>query len=482
MQQLLALELSDAGILVRSSSETPSDDTAESPGFALLESGALVVGSEARDRARLRPRLIHNRFWDRLGTEPLPRPFPTDLSSADLAHAHLEMLWKGLEGRAEAVILAVPGSHTPAQLGLILGIARACAMPVVGMVDAAVAASGQGYPGKHILHVDVHLHRAVVTEIVQDREIIRRRVESSGHVGLSLLHDRWVKAIAGLFVSNTRFDPLHVAETEQRLYGELSDLLARLCDQDSEPIELESAGKVHRVNVPRERVLQAAEADYDGIMQLVRCLTRVGRSSTILVSRRAATLPGLLDRLAQVGDSEVIPLEQGAAAAGALLHADAIRAPGDDEALPFVTRVPVQDRPARSRSVSTRARATSSARRGPPPTHVLHQGRAHPITEVPFALGIAIAAARRGLNLTGKTAGISRSHCSIYRSSGRTVVEDHSTHGSYLNGQRVEGKADLVVGDRLRLGSPGIELLLVLVAQDEPGEDNNDRGDDRGTS
>jgi hypothetical protein len=46
----------------------------------------------------------------------------------------------------------------------------------------------------------------------------------------------------------------------------------------------------------------------------------------------------------------------------------------------------------------------------------------------------------------------------------------------------VEGKADLVVGDRLRLGSPGIELLLVLVAQDEPGEDNNDRGDDRGTS
>jgi pSer/pThr/pTyr-binding forkhead associated (FHA) protein len=101
---------------------------------------------------------------------------------------------------------------------------------------------------------------------------------------------------------------------------------------------------------------------------------------------------------------------------------------------------------------------------------------------VPFALGIAIAAARRGLNLTGKTAGISRSHCSIYRSSGRTVVEDHSTHGSYLNGQRVEGKADLVVGDRLRLGSPGIELLLVLVAQDEPGEDNNDRGDDRGTS
>ena len=74
MQELLALELSDAGILVRGSSETPPAAAAASPGFALLESGTLVVGTEARDRARLRPRLIHNRFWDRLGTEPLPRP------------------------------------------------------------------------------------------------------------------------------------------------------------------------------------------------------------------------------------------------------------------------------------------------------------------------------------------------------------------------------------------------------------------------
>jgi pSer/pThr/pTyr-binding forkhead associated (FHA) protein len=46
------------------------------------------------------------------------------------------------------------------------------------------------------------------------------------------------------------------------------------------------------------------------------------------------------------------------------------------------------------------------------------------------------------------------------------VVEDHSTHGSFLNGQRIEGKADLVTGDRLRLGSPGIEVVLLRVEGD----------------
>jgi len=47
------------------------------------------------------------------------------------------------------------------------------------------------------------------------------------------------------------------------------------------------------------------------------------------------------------------------------------------------------------------------------------------------------------------------------------VVEDHSTHGSFLNGQRVQGTADLAEGDRLRMGSPGIEVRLIRVMDAE---------------
>jgi len=48
---------------------------------------------------------------------------------------------------------------------------------------------------------------------------------------------------------------------------------------------------------------------------------------------------------------------------------------------------------------------------------------------------------------------------------GAIVLEDLSTWGTFVNDERVEGKAVVVAGDRVRLGSPGIELLLV--ASDE---------------
>jgi pSer/pThr/pTyr-binding forkhead associated (FHA) protein len=41
------------------------------------------------------------------------------------------------------------------------------------------------------------------------------------------------------------------------------------------------------------------------------------------------------------------------------------------------------------------------------------------------------------------------------------VVEDLSTWGTFVNGERVAGRAVLAAGDRVRVGSPGIELVLI---------------------
>ena len=71
------------------------------------------------------------------------------------------------ENDTNEVLLAVPGSFSADQLSLILGIAKACKMPVVGMVDAAVAASAHGFPGARLLHLDLLLHRVVLTEMTQ---------------------------------------------------------------------------------------------------------------------------------------------------------------------------------------------------------------------------------------------------------------------------------------------------------------------------
>ncbi len=53
-----AIELNDAGVAVaRGRSLLP-----ESPGYALVEAERLVVGAEARQAARLKPRHVQNRF------------------------------------------------------------------------------------------------------------------------------------------------------------------------------------------------------------------------------------------------------------------------------------------------------------------------------------------------------------------------------------------------------------------------------------
>ena len=45
----------------------------------------------------------------------------------------------------------------------------------------------------------------------------------------------------------------------------------------------------------------------------------------------------------------------------------------------------------------------------------------------------------------------------------RGRLEDASRHGTFLNGERVEGEMRLGAGDRLRVGAPGVEVQLIVV-------------------
>jgi pSer/pThr/pTyr-binding forkhead associated (FHA) protein len=75
-----------------------------------------------------------------------------------------------------------------------------------------------------------------------------------------------------------------------------------------------------------------------------------------------------------------------------------------------------------------------------------------------------------GLALEGPASGLSREHCQLLRVDNEAVVEDLSTYGTWLNGERVRRRARLRAGDVLRLGVPGVELLLLAVQPAAPGE------------
>lgn len=466
---MIVIELHDAGIAAfdESGLVLPPD-----PGYALIEGDELSTGQAALARSRLKPRRVNHRFWDELDTTPLSRPFPPGLSRGDLAHAQLSRLWSTIlrrpaERHSEQVILVVPGSFSPDQLSLLLGIAQACEMPTVGMVDAAVAASTRGYPGPRLLHLDLLLHRVVLSEMLQeDGTISRRWVETVDGAGQVELMDLWAKQIADVFIHQTRFDPLHAAATEQALYDRLPEWLARLRRAESTVLVMEAGGKEKSAELGRAELVAAAERPYRAVLALVGALAQDGPAPTLLLSHRFGRLPGLEQQLVKAVGTAIVTLPAGAAAAGTLEHHRLIAAPAEE--VPFVTRLPVTSEVERDPSAAAeRVESSPPEPAGRRPTHVVHEGVAYPITEQLLALGTEAPEGGRALKLPGSTDGVSAAHCSIFLSEGRAVVEDHSACGSFVNGERVDGTATLEAGDRLQLGRPGIELQLIAIEDDD---------------
>ncbi len=498
---LLALELHDGGLFTVDEAGTIS---AASPGFALYDGGAVVTGEAAMRRAREKPRWIHNRYWQELDTEPLGRPFPRDLVLADLAHAQLSTIWDTAKHNVDRVLLTVPGCFTPRQLGLLLGIARSCDMPICGMVDTAVAATVAAAATpifqrvaartRTLLHLDLHLHRAVLTKLELtvspisadplDARVVRRRVVVDPSVGQLNLHDTWVRRIAELFVHATRFDPLHAAATEQQLYDRLPEWLTALNNGEVLEVQAGPATAPRVVELTRPDIVDAADATYDQLRDLVLAHKPAGEPVTVLLAQRIAELPGLEPRLAGLRDVTIVPLPTANAASGALRAQAEILETGthnaesnaDPAGLPFVTRSrfeiplatydPQQDDPPRQASLQHDApyqiEPTALSR---PPSHLLVNGLAYPITEQPFALGSTVDQ-RPGLQLDA--AGLSPWHCSLRQHNHQVEVEDHSSGSSWLNGQQITERTPLKIGDRLHLGDPGLEVQLIALA--EPGQ------------
>jgi hypothetical protein len=461
MARALSLDVGDGGLLGVAEDGTV---VGPSPGCALVEDDEPVFGEAALRRSRLSPRLVASDFWSRLDTEPLGPPFPESLSSADLVHGHLESLWGKAKGGTGEVVLAVPGVYQDRQLGLLLGIAQALAMPVTGLVDAGVAAASAGFAGERLLHVDLGLRRAVVTEIRQGASLLRDRVARLDRWGQDEVLDAEMRGAAAAFVRQARFDPLHDAASEQALFDRLPAWLAALERDGRATWRLPFAAGEAAIEVTLSEAEAWTTRFAEELSQQVSVFKRAGEPLTVLVSAHAARLPGLAGRLGAVRGVEVVLLPVQAAAAGALRVRDAVRSARD--AIWLVTQLPRPRAPEGTAGgaaviLPSAAKPLPIREPGRPPTHVLLGPLARAITEEPLVLGTAPPSSGRSLRLEGETAGISRAHCRIFVSAGAALVEDLSTWGTYVNGERVSGRAVLAVGDRIRVGSPGLELLLI---------------------
>jgi hypothetical protein len=293
-----------------------------------------------------------------------------------------------------------------------------------------------------------------------DRGLKRSRYEILPQHGVLAIHQALMRFTADLFVRKTRFDPLHEASSEQRLFDQLPQWLAQMNEQERLTASMSFGERQLEVEIERVQLIAALEPHYTEILRLVQSARIAGMPIELRVSERVALLPGLLDRLRSLRECAVHVLPRGAAALGTLEHESAIRRTPDTLAL--IYQLPIASTAAVSADPSE-IHVTPAALR---PTHVLFQGRAWRISEQPLVIGWAVDQAR-SLALPSASPGLSRTHCTLVRRNGSVLIEDHSTYGSFVNEERVSGRTPLTVGDRLRLGTPGVTLDLIQLVSDD---------------
>ena len=451
----LALHLNDAGLTVSDGERIVYRE----PGFAYLGDQALTTGNAAFAHARVDPRRIQHRFWSNLDTEPLSDSRFRHLSAADLAIAQLEALWGAVGRGVDELVVAAPPYLSAQSLSLFLGLASELGLPVVAIVDSAVAATRREYQGGVPVHIDMGLHHAVLTRLAQPGMVQVDRTEIIDNAGTYALYDVWLTTVAEAFVRHSRFDPLHTAGTEQMLLDNLGGWLAEALHSDIVTMQVESGGATYESQIESLALIGAAAPIFQQIATRLRSLFRAEDVPAIQVTDRLARLPGLTDMLkARVG-GEVFALEPGATTRGAFS-----RCRGGTDASSGVSLL--RQLPWDQSAVDMQVHADEMLQAGVP-THLLHGHAAYAIDQSPLVIGSQGAGDDRFLAIATDMPGVSRRHCSIARKNGQCVIEDHSRYGTFLNGHRVDGTSVLQVGDSLRIGTPGFEFQLITTETDD---------------
>lgn len=456
----LAIEINDAGLTVADGDRV----LAVEPGYALLDGGRVLTGEAAFGQARLQPRRVSNRYWSQLSLAPGSAGIEGPGNAAELAYAQLRALWERFRTQADDVVLTVPAYYDTEQLGLLLGLAEECGMPVRAMVDSAAAASLRPYPGRQLLYVDAGLHRVSVIPLEQGAEVTAQQERGLEAVGLAAFSDLLAKRLAEIFVWSTRFDPFHEAASEQQLYDLLPGCLERLQTEEHTETTLSYGGETFTVDVQREQLLGVTAGFYRALLQLISSARQSDASLVVQLSDRIAGLPDVQDELARLDDARVVTYSAGHAPRAVLKGVDGIPAPAGQVKLlrHFVWRDAPADSGVEPAGAAAPARPRPAAD-GPLPTHVVYRGIARRVDGDGILVGRAAVDGRRTIVIDEHGDGVSRSHCELVLRDGEVKLRDLSRHGTFVNEKRVAGEHTLRPGDVLRIGSPGVELQIVAV-------------------
>lgn len=221
---------------------------AGSQGYAWFKGADVVfdLGDEKPVNAcRLSPQEMNNRYWQQCEQSAIPMNAAGMRHAADLVWKHLSALKEHFD--LEQLVLVVPSHYREVNLQLLLGVAKACGLNVVGLVNKAVVAlANAGVPDGEYRHIDVQLHQTVCSNITIANGVAKRGdVDVLSDVGIHLMQEALLKGLQSNFIQNDRFDPLHDAATEQQLFDQLASIANNIDKSGKASIALEHQSRLH---------------------------------------------------------------------------------------------------------------------------------------------------------------------------------------------------------------------------------------------
>jgi hypothetical protein len=258
-----------------------------SPASAIVKGNEIQIGRAAYEQAQLQPREYHNKFWYQLGQAALRKTSRFARHNADLAFRHLEHVHQS-SGSHKEVVFVVAGGYSKEQLALLLGIADALDIETLALVDAAVACAAACAGPGHYYHVELQLHRAVVSELRVDDTVELTGITVIDGIGSDKLHSRFVAYVADQFLAQSRFDPLHQANTEQLLFNEMAAWLVLLRANREIKVHIDFRGSRFEARISREEFVVIAEPIYDEIRR------NLPADAHCLIGDRLGTMPGFM--------------------------------------------------------------------------------------------------------------------------------------------------------------------------------------------
>jgi pSer/pThr/pTyr-binding forkhead associated (FHA) protein len=436
-----------------------------------------LPGANAWSGLRRQPTAASTRHLGSLLSQPVAADRTVALVAAELVRRLAEQA----PTSEERIWMAVPARASTQGLSAMLAIARSLSLPVDGFVDSAVASVAALGLQRSAIVLEVGMHHAAATYLDRDgAQVRRRRTVMSERGGLMSFYQGWLELVSTTMVKRTRFDPLHDAATEQQLFDSLARWAHEASAQGSANAVLTKGAERFEVALTRDQFAQAAQSLHRELVRLLHELRPAGAPVTLVIPSVVGHLPGLRDELEQFVDCELVSLPDGFAAR--VISRLALPERTRDDPVRLLRRLPVLDEPLPEEPApgepspegQKNAAVTRDLLKNPrhgrsvSPSHLLLNGQVYALGAESIVIG-RLPAGPRTIALSDGLAGVSRRHCTLGPEGDEIVLLDHSSFGTFVNGERVAERVRVHAGDRVRLGDPGVELALIAVDEAASG-------------